>query len=209
MRFYNGILQGFLVMAIALTGLSSNVRAGETATAVFAAGCFWCIEKDLEHVEGVGEVISGYIGGHVDEPSYKQVSRGGTGHYEAVQVIYDPSVVSYQELLKAFWVNVDPHDAKGQFCDKGDQYRAAIFYQDDEEQKQAIESKKELEESDRLSQPIVTEILPVATFWKAEFYHQNYYKKNPVRYNFYRSRCGRDKRLKAVWGDIDINTILQ
>ena len=187
---------------------SYGAQAGESATAIFAGGCFWCLEKDMEHVEGVTSVVSGYTGGHVDNPSYKQVSHGGTGHYEAVQVHYDPSVLSYGELLKAFWPQIDPHDAKGQFCDKGDQYRAAIFTGSEQERKAAQASKDALQNSGQLSEPVVTEILATGTFWPAEEYHQDYYKKSSFRYNFYRTRCGRDNRLKEIWANVDINDIL-
>jgi peptide-methionine (S)-S-oxide reductase len=170
------------------------------ATATFAGGCFWCMEPPFDKVDGVVSTISGYTGGQKVDPTYKEVSDGGTGHYEALQVRYDPSKVTYAQLLDIFWRNVDPLTADGQFCDKGSQYRAAIFVHDAEQRRLAEESKRKLVEAKRFEQPIVTEILPAATFYPAEEYHQDYYQKNPVRYRYYRYSCGRDARLKAVWG---------
>ncbi len=167
-------------------------------TAIFAAGCFWCIEKDMEALDGVSEAVSGYTGGHVDKPSYQQVSGGDTAHREAIRVTYDPAKVSYEDLLNVFWKNHDPFDNQGQFCDKGFQYTAAVYYQNDEEKEMAEASKKKWEA--KLGQDIVTAIEPAATFFDAEDYHQDYYKKNPVRYKFYRWNCGRDQRLEEVWG---------
>jgi methionine-S-sulfoxide reductase len=182
-------------------------QARET-TAIFAGGCFWCIEKDLEHVEGVIDVISGYTGGSAQQANYNQVSAGGTGHYEAVQVTYDSKVISYKQLLKEFWRSIDPHDPKGQFCDKGNQYRAAIFYKDDNERRLSEHSKRTLMDSGQLKETIVTGILKSSEFYPAEDYHQNYYKKNPIRYKFYRTRCGRDSRTEKVWEDINLKEIL-
>ncbi len=184
---------------------ASPARAAEGngrkfATAVFAGGCFWCMEPPFDKVEGVVSTTSGYTGGQKEKPTYKEVSAGGTGHYEALQVVYDPSKVSYTQLLDIFWHNVDPLTGDGQFCDKGSQYRSAIFVADAEQRRLAEESKRKLEESKRFDKPIVTEILPAATFYPAEEYHQDYYIKNPIRYRFYRTTCGRDTRLKQVWG---------
>ncbi|UHQ57087.1 peptide-methionine (S)-S-oxide reductase MsrA [Microbulbifer sp. YPW16] len=156
------------------------------------------MEPPYDKLEGVLETTSGYSGGEVENPTYDQVSSGGTGHAEVVQVKYDASKVSYPQLLQVFWRNVDPFDAGGQFCDRGSQYRSAIFYANEREKRQAEESKKVLEE--KLGKKIVTEIVPAATFYPAEQYHQNYYQRNPVRYKFYRYRCGRDQRLEEVWG---------
>jgi peptide-methionine (S)-S-oxide reductase len=181
-----------------LISLSSFSVFAETAVATFAGGCFWCMEPPYDKLDGVISTTSGYTGGHLDNPTYKQVSSGKTGHYEAVQVEYDPARVSYQELLDVFWVNVDPFDARGQFCDKGPQYRAAIFVQNDEEEKLARQSKQSLEAKTGEGLNIVTEILPTSTFYPAEEYHQDYYQKNPVRYNYYRFACGRDRRLEDV-----------
>jgi peptide-methionine (S)-S-oxide reductase len=186
-----------LILALGFVFLTTPVKAAE---AVFAAGCFWCIEADFEAVDGVIEAVSGYMGGELENPTYKQVSAGGTGHKEVVKVIYDPQKISYKELLDVFWVNIDPFDDKGQFCDKGDHYKAAIFYSEPSEQKAAFESKDKVEEE--LARDVVTEIIPNNyVFYEAEEYHQDYYKKNSWRYGFYRSGCGRDKRLKEVWGE--------
>jgi peptide-methionine (S)-S-oxide reductase len=168
-------------------------------TATFAGGCFWCMVRPFEVIDGVISTISGYTGGSVANPTYEQVSAGGTGHKESVEVVFDPKKVSYQTLLDVYWRNIDPFDDKGQFCDKGNQYRSAIFVADDEQKALAEASKRKLEE--RFSRPIATDILPVGPFYRAEGYHQDYYKKNPLHYRFYRLSCGRDARLKQVWGD--------
>ena len=168
-------------------------------SAVFAGGCFWCTESDFEKVDGVIQVVSGYTGGRLENPTYKQVSAGGTGHVEAIKVIYDPDKVSYNQLLDVFWRHVDPTDAGGQFVDRGDQYRSVIFYANDEEHQMAEASKKALAASGRFDRPIVTDILPLGAFYEAEDYHQDYYKKNPIRYNWYRSGSGRDKFLEMTW----------
>jgi methionine-S-sulfoxide reductase len=168
--------------------------------ATFAGGCFWCTEADFDKVEGVVETTSGYMGGKTPNPTYKQVSAGGTGHAEVLQVKYDPSKVTYQKLLDVFWHNVDPLDGTGQFCDRGDQYRPAIFYHNDEQRRLAEESKAALDKSGRFKQPIVVEITAASTFTKAEDYHQDYYKRNPIQYFIYRHGCGRDARLEALWG---------
>lgn len=170
-------------------------------TAVFAGGCFWCTESDFEKVDGVIEAVSGYTGGHVKNPSYKKVSKGGTGHVEAVKVTYDPKKVSYQDLLETFWRHVDPTDAGGQFVDRGDQYRSVIFYADEHQHKLAEASKKKLAASGVFDKPIVTEILPLGAFYPAEEYHQDYYKKNPIRYHWYRSGSGRDQFLEKTWAN--------
>lgn len=170
------------------------------AKAVFAGGCFWCVEKDFEKLPGVTEAISGFTGGTAENPTY---SGDHTGHYEAVEVTYDPDVVSYQQLLDHFWVNVDPFDAKGQFCDKGHSYLSAVFVETDEQRKLAEMSKQTV--VDRFpDQTVVTPILPLGTFFPIkgdESFHQDFYKKSPIRYNAYRFSCGRDRRLKAIWGD--------
>ena len=170
-------------------------------TATFAGGCFWCTEADFEKVDGVVEAISGYTGGHIDNPTYHQVSAGGTGHVEAVQVIYDPQKITYNELLDVFWRHVDPTDAGGQFVDRGPSYRSVIFYHDDQQKQLAEASKRALEASGRFDRPIVTEIVKLDKFYKAEDYHQDYYKKNALRYKFYRFGSGRDQFLSRVWGD--------
>ena len=168
-------------------------------TAVFAGGCFWCTESDFEKRDGVIDAISGYTGGHVADPTYEQVSAGGTGHLESVKVVYDPAIVSYGQLLEYFWRHVNPTDPDGQFVDRGSQYRSAIFYGDDSQRRLAEESKERLAASGRFDKPIVTEILPLGSFYPAEEYHQDYYKKNPLRYRWYRSGSGRDSFLERAW----------
>ena len=175
----------------------------KTATAVFAGGCFWCTESDFEKVDGVIEAISGYTGGMLMNPTYEQVSAGGTGHVEAVKVIYDPSRITYAQLLDIFWRHVDPTDPGGQFADRGAQYRSAIFYADDDQKRTAEQSRKELMASGKFDKPIVTEFLPLGEFYTAETYHQDYYKKNPLRYRFYRSGSGRDQFLAKTWPKTD------
>ena len=170
-----------------------------TASAVFAGGCFWCTESDFEKVDGVVEVISGYTGGRIENPSYEQVAGGGTGHIEAIKLIYDPSIISYEELLDVFWQHVDPTDPGGQFVDRGDQYRSAIFYASEKERLLAEASRDNLEQSGPFDKPVATLIEPLGTFYPAEDYHQDYYKKNPIRYKWYRSGSGRDAFLKSTW----------
>jgi peptide methionine sulfoxide reductase msrA/msrB len=167
--------------------------------ATFAGGCFWCTESDFEKVDGVVEVISGYVGGQTQNPTYQEVSAGGTGHAEAIRVLYDPQKITYNELLDIFWRHVDPTDSGGQFVDRGSQYRPAIFYHDEEQKRLAEESKIKLETSGRFNEPIATEIVPVSEFYRAEDYHQDYYKKNPLRYKYYRYNSGRDQFLKKAW----------
>ena len=174
--------------------------SGGLAVATFAGGCFWCVESDFDQVPGVVETISGYTGGTVENPTYKQVSAGGTGHREAVQIRYDPKQVSYERLLHIFWRSVDPTDGDGQFCDRGVSYQTAVFAGNDEERLLAEASKEALEQSAVLDAPVVTPIEPVGAFYPAEDYHQDYYTKNPVRYRFYRFSCGRDSRVQQVWG---------
>jgi peptide methionine sulfoxide reductase msrA/msrB len=169
--------------------------------ATFAGGCFWCIEADFERVEGVVEVISGYSGGHEEDPSYEEVAAGGTGHAEAVQVIFDPKAVTYRELLNFFWRHVDPTDPGGQFGDRGSPYRTAIFYHDEEQKRLAEASKVELMESGVFDTPIATEIVKFENFHRAEDYHQDYYRTHELRYKYYRWNSGRDRFLKQVWGD--------
>ncbi len=171
---------------------------GQTAKATFAGGCFWCTESDLKKVPGVISVTSGYTGGHVKNPTYEQVSDGGTGHRESVEVVYDPKKVTYAQILDAFWHDIDPFDDLGQFCDKGTQYRSAIFFHDAEQKRLAEETKAALEK--RFGKKIVTDIFPAGPFYAAEDYHQDYAKKNPLRYHFYRFNCGRDQRLESIWG---------
>lgn len=195
-----GIL--YLSMVVAGVPVSGGQAADPSALtkAFFAGGCFWCMEEVFEKVPGVISVTSGYMGGRVENPSYEQVSGGGTGHAEAVEVSYDPQKVSYAKLLDAFWRNVDPVTANAQFCDHGSQYRAVIFYQTDAEKRLAEESKRTIEQSKRFAQPIVTELVMASRFYPAEDYHQDFYKKNPIRYKFYKYNCGRAQRLEELWG---------
>ena len=195
-----------LIMAFLLIGawnLQSTSKAAAEATigkAYFAGGCFWCMEEAFEKVEGVLAATSGYMGGTVANPSYEDVSSGRTGHAESVEVVYDPAKVSYQKLLEAFWRNVDPITPNAQFCDHGSQYRSAIFYQTDEEKRASDTSKQAIEQSKRFTEPIVTQIVMASHFYSAEEYHQDFYKKNPVRYKFYKYSCGRAQRLEELWG---------
>ncbi len=178
--------------------LTPPKQAPKQVEAIFAGGCFWCVEADFEKLQGVIEAVSGYTGGHVKNPSYKQVSHGGTGHYEAVKIIYDPSKISYEKLLDYYWRHIDPTDAGGQFCDRGHSYKTAIFATP-KQLKIAQNSKQKLQDSHVLKQKVVTKILPASKFYEAEKYHQDYYKKNPLRYTYYRKSCGRDKRIAKVW----------
>lgn len=168
--------------------------------ATFAGGCFWCMEPPYEALDGVISVTSGYTGGTKDAPSYEEVGAGGTGHTEAIEIVFDPKKVSYDKLLEVFWRNIDPLTKDGQFCDFGRQYRTGIFFHDDAQRAAAESSKAKLEASKRFKQPIVTEIVKAGAFWAAEAYHQDYYKVNPLRYKFYRYNCGRDARLEELWG---------
>jgi peptide-methionine (S)-S-oxide reductase len=181
-----------------------DTRPDESApksVATFAGGCFWCMEPPFDKLEGVISTTAGYTGGHEDNPQYKEVSSGKTGHAEAIQVVYDPEKITYAQLLEVFWRNIDPTTPDRQFCDYGKQYRTAIFYHDAEQKRLAEKTKAELRESKRLGQPIVTEIVPLEEFYVAEDYHQDFYKKNPTHYKSYRRGCGRDDRLKELWGD--------
>jgi len=189
-----------LALALAEPGPAQDRPApAKTARAVFAGGCFWCMEAPFDKLPGVSSSTSGYAGGQVRNPTYEQVSSGSTGHAEAVQVLYDPKRITYARLLDVFWHNIDPLDKNGQFCDKGSQYRSAIFYGNDEERAQAEQSKQVVEQ--RLGRPVATEIVPAGAFYPAEEYHQDFYRKNPGRYQSYRQGCGRDRRLKELWGD--------
>jgi peptide-methionine (S)-S-oxide reductase len=170
------------------------------AKATFAGGCFWCMQPPYDKLDGVVSTTAGYTGGHKVNPTYHEVSGGGTGHAEAVEITYDPKKIGYEKLLDVFWHNVDPTDSGGQFCDRGDQYRSEIFYHNDTQKRLAEESKAALEKSKPFKRPIVTKIVAATTFYPAEGYHQEYYKKNPLRYKFYRYGCGRDKRLEQLWG---------
>ena len=189
---------------------ASNVQSSSAAktlpneaVAIFAGGCFWCMEPPFDKLPGVISTTSGYTGGRVPNPSYEQVSSGSTGHAEAIKVVYDPGKVSYQKLLDVFWHNIDPYAVDYQFCDHGDQYRSAIFTIDAEQAKLAEQSKQVLEDPQHLGKTLATQIVPASTFYPAEDYHQDYYTKNPVRYKYYRYSCGRDERLEQIWGSSD------
>ncbi len=187
------------LLATCALGAAATPSMAETKTAIFAGGCFWCVEKDFEHVAGVIAAESGYTGGNSDNPTYK--SHTAEGHLEAVRITYDSDKVTYDQLLHTFWRSVNPTDIGGQFCDRGNSYRTAIFAVDDEQLAAATVSKEALETSGKLPNPIVTPVVPASTFYPAEDYHQDYYKKNPVRYRFYRFSCGRDQQIQSLWGD--------
>jgi peptide-methionine (S)-S-oxide reductase len=197
-----GALAFFAAVVTGPAAAQPDASAGRPAVATFAGGCFWCVEADFDKVPGVLSTTSGYIGGKVANPTYNQVSAGGTGHAEAVEIAFDPSKVSYQKLLDVFWRNHDPLAKDRQFCDRGDQYRPAIFYHDEEQRQLAEASKKAVQEK-FAPRVVQTEIVKAGTFTKAEDYHQDYYEKNPVRYKFYRFNCGRDQRLEELWGKPD------
>lgn len=189
------------VLLVLLVGAAAGARAAEEAPlakATFAGGCFWCMEPPFDALDGVVSTTSGYTGGRTPDPTYKEVSLGHTGHLEAVQVVYDPRKISYDRLLEVYWMNVDPFDPGGQFCDRGEQYATAIFYHDDAQRQAAERSKQAL--AARFPHPVVTPVRSATTFYPAEDYHQDYYLKNPVRYKFYRYTCKRDQRLARIWG---------
>lgn len=195
----SSLLLPWLLTLPLLSSLALAQDQNDTAKATFAGGCFWCVEEAYDELDGVQATISGYIGGEEDNPRYEQVSRGETGHAEAVEVEYDPATVDYATLLDAFWHNIDPFAENRQFCDRGAQYRSAIFYHGEEQKRLAERSKAELEE--RFGREIATRIEPANQFWEAEAYHQDYYQKNPVRYRFYKAGCGRTERLDEIWGE--------
>jgi len=195
-----GVFSAAMVLAIAGLAAAAATKAPKPPMerATFAGGCFWCMEPPFEKIPGVASVTSGYTGGQKVNPSYEEVSAGGTGHAESVDIVYDPAKVTYAQLLDVFWHNVDPTQGDGQFCDHGHQYRTAIFYHDAEQKRLAEESKEKVQA--KLQKPVVTEIVAASRFYPAEEYHQDFYKKNPVRYYTYRAGCGRDRRLKDLWG---------
>lgn len=197
--FWRWILM-LAVFAAVSPVMAQTAAPAKTATAIFAGGCFWCVEEAFEKVPGVVAAVSGYTGGTVPSPTYQQVSSHKTGHAESVRVTYDPAKVSYKQLLDWFWHNIDPTQMEGQFCDHGSPYRTAIFYTDEEQKRIAEESRKALEASGVLKAPIVTEITAAGPFYEAEDYHQDYYKKNPHRYQYYKFGCGRAQRLEQIWG---------
>lgn len=205
-RFRTLPLAHFFAATIALLlgagqAMAQTEAEAKSRTAIFAGGCFWCVESDFDKVAGVTETISGYIGGHTTNPTYKQVSKGGTGHLESVQITFDTSIVSYERLVHLFWRSVDPTDPDGQFCDRGESYTTAIFTTSDEQGEIARASKKALADPDVFGHTVVTPIRTATQFWPAEEYHQNYHNKKPLRYRYYRNGCRRDKHLKAIWGD--------
>ena len=202
-----GAVISLLISFIALRENSSwgakapQSAQGKVEKATFAGGCFWCMEHPFDELPGVVSVTSGYTGGHKKNPTYKEVSAGGTGHAESVQVVYDPAKISYEKLLAVYWHNIDPTVKDRQFCDSGHQYRSAIFYHSEDQRRLAMQSKEALEMNKPFREPVVTEITQAGVFYPAEEYHQHYYKKNPIRYKYYRASCGRDNRLKELWGN--------
>lgn len=210
-------LKIMLVFAVVGVLFTAHAEKGEekkpasdkaVATATFAGGCFWCMEPPFDKLDGVVSTTSGYTGGQKKNPTYQEVSEGETGHAESVQVVYDPTKVSYAKLLDVFWHNIDPLTPNAQFCDHGTQYRSAIFYHNEEQKRLAEESKQKLEKSGRFTKPIVTQIVPASEFYPAEDYHQDYYQKNPIRYKYYRHGCGRDAVLAQIWGKTEESAAL-
>lgn len=198
-----GLMAWILLPALGLTSRGGDALAADppgTEVAIFAGGCFWCVEADFDKVPGVMSTVSGYTGGSVVNPSYKQVTTGSTGHTEAVRIVYDPKVVTYERLLHVFWRSIDPLTRNGQFCDFGTQYRSGIHATNDAQLRKALASRDALEKSGRLKRPVVTEVVRAGPFYPAEGYHQDYYKKNAFQYNLYRFNCGRDARLEEIWG---------
>jgi peptide-methionine (S)-S-oxide reductase len=196
-----------LTVVVILAAAASTTRPQTSAQsetrsekATFAGGCFWCMEPPFDELPGVISTTSGYTGGQKKNPTYEEVSAGGTGHAEAVEVVFDPAKVTYQQLLDVFWKNIDPTTPDRQFCDVGSQYRSAIFYHSDEQKRLALASKKTIDDSGRFKQPVVTEVVPAGAFYRAEEYHQDYSKKNPIRFKYYKFGCGRAKRLEQLWG---------
>lgn len=192
----------FVVLPV-LFLLSYQPAVAETDTAILAGGCFWCVEADFEKLDGVKDAVSGYTGGHVENPSYKQVSHGGTGHVEAVRITFDPDVIGYDRILDYYWHHIDPTRDDGQFCDSGAQYRPVIFYRNDKQRRIAETSKQRIEVTKPFAESIKVEIAKAGPFYPAEDYHQDYYRKNPLRYKFYRYTCGRDEKVHELWGERD------
>jgi peptide methionine sulfoxide reductase msrA/msrB len=193
-----------LSFSVSAENIHKDMNSNSSSTykkAYFAGGCFWCVESNFEHLDGVIEVISGYTNGHIKDPTYRQVSSGSSGHLEAIEIIYDPDKISYNDLMMELWYSIDPTDSKGSFVDRGEQYRSAIFYTNDNEKQLAHQAIKSLADTKRYDKSIVTEVIPLKIFYKAEDYHQNYYKKNPLRYKYYRFRSGRDQYVEKIWGD--------
>jgi peptide-methionine (S)-S-oxide reductase len=197
------MLTALVSLATPAVAVDPDAGAGKSRLATFAGGCFWCMEPPFDKLAGVLSTTSGYTGGKLKNPTYKEVSAGGTGHTEAIQIEYDPRLISYEELLAVFWRNIDPTVADRQFCDRGSQYRSGIFYHDEAQRVAAESSRAALERTKPFPEPILTEIVAFEVFYPAESYHQDYYLKNPLRYKYYRSGCGRDRRLDELWGDRD------
>ena len=194
------LIAEMLGLSVILIAATTAMAAINLEKATFAGGCFWCMEHPFDEIPGVVSVTSGYTGGWKKNPTYEEVSAGGTGHAESVQVVYDPARVTYEKLLNVFWHNIDPTAKDRQFCDSGRQYRSVIFYHNEEQHRLAMQSKSLLEKNKTFKEPVVTEIVQATDFYPAEDYHQHYYKNNPIRYKYYRFRCGRDQRLKELWG---------
>jgi peptide-methionine (S)-S-oxide reductase len=210
MSKWTGYLFSLSLALVAATSVAAGNEPGTKMTgkasknpekATFAGGCFWCMESPFDKLPGVVSVTVGYTGGTVENPTYEQVSAGRTGHAEAVQIVYNPSEIGYEKLLDVFWHNTDPTVKDRQFCDVGSQYRPGIFYHSEEQRLLALRSKEALEKTKPFKEPILTEVTAAGEFYPAEEYHQHYYRKNPIRYKYYRSGCGRDRRLKELWGD--------
>lgn len=207
MKLLKYTLPAFILSLLAVTIISSAAdeasvtAANNTSVATFAGGCFWCMESPFDKLQGVISTTSGYTGGHTKNPTYKKTSSGNTGHAEAVQIVYDPAQISYEKLLDVFWHNIDPTTPNQQFCDRGSQYRSEIFYHNNDQKQLADSSKAALDKNKPFKEPIVTQVSEASIFYAAEDYHQDYYKKNPIRYRYYRHGCGRDKRLKQLWGE--------
>ncbi|ADZ90981.1 peptide-methionine (S)-S-oxide reductase MsrA [Marinomonas mediterranea] len=202
MKLKNKINATLLLGTIASASLLSVPANADVQSMIVAGGCFWCVESDFEKVNGVLDVVSGYTGGHTESPSYRQVAAKKTGHFEAVKITFEDSVVSLETLSNYFWKTIDPTDPHGQFCDKGSPYKTAMFYQNTQQKSLFEASLAHINKTKPFADEIVTQLLPASTFYLAEDYHQDYYTKNPLRYRFYRSSCGRDSRIKTLWGEI-------
>jgi len=194
------LLFSLLSVTINISNAADTTKQPHYKSAILAGGCFWCIESDFEKLNGVIDAVSGYTGGHIKNPNYKQVSAGKSGHIEAIEVTYDPDIITYEQILDYFWRHIDPTRNDGQFCDKGQQYRPAIFYKNEEEKQIILDSAKNIEKNKPFSESLKVEYIKAQPFYLAEEYHQDYYKKNPIRYNYYRYRCGRDARVESLWG---------
>ncbi|TBR37914.1 peptide-methionine (S)-S-oxide reductase [Marinomonas agarivorans] len=200
-KISRGLATLSIPMLLSASFLSHSAMA-ETQSLIVAGGCFWCVESDFENVPGVSDVVSGYIGGHVANPTYRQVASKKTGHYEAVKITFDTNIVSAKTLVDYFWKTIDPTDAHGQFCDKGSPYYTGLFYQNDAQKVLFETSLAQVQQNKPFSEKIVTPILPASEFYLAEDYHQDYYRKNPIRYRYYRHSCGRDQTIQALWGEV-------